>query len=88
MSVLVESWRDSWTKWSQKINAVVTMLPLAWASLPDDWRSQIPQSWIMVFAGLGLANFVATNLRQKKREEKLNARKVSKDQIQVDEAGQ
>jgi hypothetical protein len=66
-NLLLESWRESWSKWSQKINAVVTMLPLAWASLPDDWRSQIPQSWVMVFAGLGITNFIVSNLRQKNR---------------------
>lgn len=66
--ILLESWRKSWTKWSQKINAVIAMLPVAWASLPADWRSQIPQSWIMVFAGLGIANLVLSNMKQKNRE--------------------
>lgn len=64
---LLESWKGSWTKWSQKINAVIALLPLAWASIPADWRDKIPASWIMVFAGLGIANFIVSNLKQKNR---------------------
>lgn len=67
--ILIESWRGTWTKWSQKINAIVALLPLAWASLPDDWRSDLPQSWVMVFAGLGIINFIVSNLKQKNRPE-------------------
>ena len=69
-NLLLESWKDSWTKWSQKVNAIITILPLGWASLPEDWRSSIPQTWIMIFAALGLINFIVSNLKQKNREQK------------------
>lgn len=65
---LVESWKTSWTKWSQKINAVITLLPLAWASLPEKWQDVFPHEWIMVFALLGMTNFVLSNIKQKNRQ--------------------
>lgn len=64
---LVESWRDSWTKWSQKVNVIIASLPLAWVTMPEDWRSEVPRGWVLVFVFLGMANFLLSNLKQKNR---------------------
>lgn len=65
--MLLESWKDSWANWSQKVTAVITLLPLAWASLPPRWQDSFPDHWVFIFSALGIGNFIVRNLWQKKK---------------------
>ena len=66
----IEPWYRSFlNKWSQKINSIVVLLPMAYASIPDKWQDAIPPSWVLVFSGLGMASFIAVNLRQPRKFE-------------------
>lgn len=65
----IEPWYQSFiNKWSQKINSIVVLLPLAYASIPDKWQDALPDKWVLVLSGLGMASFIAVNLRQPRKE--------------------
>lgn len=60
-------WKSFVNKWSQKINSIIVLLPLAYASIPNKWQDALPDSWVWAFSGLGMASFIAVNLRQPRK---------------------
>lgn len=45
---LIANWREAWKMYSVQALAVIAALPIIWASLPEEWRAEIPSEWIKV----------------------------------------
>ena len=53
---LIQYWRKSWRWLSVQAGAVVTLLPVAWVSLPDETKDIIPDAWLpWIVTAVGLA---------------------------------
>jgi hypothetical protein len=44
---LIDEWKNAWKFLSVQIPALGATLTLAWASMPDDWKSATPKWAIM-----------------------------------------
>jgi len=42
---MVENWKTAWRWHSTQVFAVLAVLPMVWAELPDDIKTQIPANW-------------------------------------------
>ena len=73
---LVDSWKASLTWWSNRIILLGAALPVGWIFLPEDWREVIV-GWkdgalVLIASAIGLSAWIASNLRQKKLQEKVD----------------
>ena len=48
---LVADWTAAWRWLSVQAGAVVVLLPVAWAALPDETKAIIPESWLPWIVG-------------------------------------
>jgi anti-sigma-K factor RskA len=45
---LIDNWRSAWKMYSVQALAIIAALPVVWASLPDEWRAEVPSEWLKV----------------------------------------
>jgi ABC-type uncharacterized transport system permease subunit len=73
---LVENWKQAWTWFSMwamsaivAIPSSIALLPLVWADMPQELKSQIPGNWLVwVLVGLAAAGWIGRLIDQKKVE--------------------
>ena len=51
---LVSDWRKAWKWHSTHAMAIAAVLPIAWAQLPNDLKSAVPDAWLPWIAGVVL----------------------------------
>jgi di/tricarboxylate transporter len=62
---LVDNARAAWRWASVQVLAVLAVLPLVWAELPEDIRSMVPHEWQpWVLSALALAGIVGRLVKQ------------------------
>lgn len=49
---LVSYWKRAWKLHSVKIFAAIVLLPVAWESIPDDIKAELPTGWVKWIAAL------------------------------------
>ena len=59
-------WHRSFKFNSQKVFSVIGLLPIAYLTLPEEWRELIVEhpKVILVFSGLAMLGFILRNLKQ------------------------
>ena len=63
---LIENWRSAWRWFSVQALFVLAALPVVWASLPEDLKDDIPQSWLKwVMFGLAIGGLAGRFVDQK-----------------------
>jgi len=64
---LVEDWKAVWRWLSVQFGALVVLLPVAWATLPDETKAIIPESWLPWIVGaVGVCVVVGRLVDQRK----------------------
>jgi hypothetical protein len=43
---LIQNWKEAWKMYSVQALAVIAALPIIWASLPDEWKAEVPSEWV------------------------------------------
>lgn len=67
---LVSDVRQSWRWFSVQLAALVTVLPLVWAELPDDLKAYIPDEWRpFIVSGMGLAIMLGRMIDQERQKQ-------------------
>lgn len=49
---LVEGWKSAWRWFSVQAGGLVVLMPVAWATLPDETKAIIPESWLPWIVGV------------------------------------
>lgn len=63
---LVDDWKDAWKWHSVWIAAVLAALPVAWASMPADLKSAVPDTWLPYISGVMFLAFLVGRVRAQK----------------------
>lgn len=70
MKRLVTSWGIAIKRISNQIILAAGALPIAWLTLPDDWRRAVVEwkdgSLALIATALAIGAFIASNIRQKR----------------------
>ncbi len=63
---LVDDAKDCWRWLSVHFSAIISVLPIAWLELPEDWKAAVPHWAVLIFTVLGLSAIVGRLIDQKK----------------------